>query len=113
MLERRQTGAQNSRLVQHLERAAGPGDLQLVASCALECAPAIGADLRAHAEGAKEPESAARDGRVGDIELDGHLSATSQVDTAGGVEKTGELRKPVAFAARRDRRELVSQVVRQ
>jgi hypothetical protein len=113
MLERRQPGAQDSRLVKDLEFAAGSGDPQLVASGVLECAPSVGADLGADAERAKEPERAARDGGVGHVELDRHFTATSQVDAPGGVEEAGELREPIALAPRRDRRELVSQVVRQ
>jgi hypothetical protein len=41
------------------------------------------------------------------------LAAPTEVHAAGGVEETGELCEPVALAARRDRRELTAEILRE
>ena len=48
-----------------------------------------------------------------EVEVDGELAVAAQVPRAGGVEERRELREAAAAAARRDRRELVAQVVRE
>ena len=85
----------------------------LVAGGAVERLPAVGADLRMDAECAEQRERAPRDCRAAEIEMDRDPSAAKQVDAARRMEKRRELREPVATASRRDRGELVPQVLRE
>jgi hypothetical protein len=99
--------------MQDLDSVFVPRDMELVACRSVEGPPSVGADLRGHAEPAKEAERTTRDGRLGDVEVDSDLAAASQMDAAGGVKEPGELREPVALAPRRDCRELGSEVLRE
>ena len=51
-------------------------------------------------------ERAARNGRLGEVEVERDRAATAQVDCAGRVEERRELREPVAAPRRSDCREL-------
>jgi hypothetical protein len=99
--------------VQYLQRAFGSFDVELVARRALECPAAIGPDLGRDAERAQEAEGAARDCRVGDVQMYGDLTTPAKVDAAGRVKEPGELREPIAVAPRGDPRELVAEVLRE
>jgi hypothetical protein len=111
--KRRQACTQDAGLVQDLQRVLVTGDVELVARSTVEGAPLVGADLRRDAERTQEAEGAARDRRVGDVEMDRDLTAAAQVNAAGGVKQAGELGEPVALVAWRDRRELVAELLRE
>src|SRR5437763_1363948 len=48
-----------------------------------------------------------------EVEMDGELPAAAQMPDAGRVEERGKLGEPAAAAPRRDRRELVPQILRE
>jgi hypothetical protein len=87
--------------------------MELITSRALECAAAVRPDLRSDAEVAEEAECTPSDGGVGHIEMNGHLATSTEMDTAGRVEETRELRQPVAVAPRGYPGELVAEVFRE
>jgi hypothetical protein len=89
------------------------GDMELVASPPVEGAPLVRADLRRDPEAAQQCEGASCDRRIGDVQMNRHLPSASEVHAAGRVEETGKLREPVALAPRRDRRELVAEILRE
>ena len=111
--ERCEPGAQDACFVQHLQRMLVAGDMKLVARSTVEGATLVRANLGRDAEAAEQAEGAASNGGVGDVEVDGDLATAAQMDTPGGVEETGELCPAVALASRRDRRELVAEVLRE
>jgi hypothetical protein len=113
VFQRAETHAENSGLVQDLQRAFVPGDVQLIPRTAFERSTAVGAYLRRDPEGAEEGKGATCDRGVRDVEMDGNLAATFQVDAAGRVKEPRELRETVAVASRRDCRELVAEVLRE
>jgi hypothetical protein len=45
--------------------------------------------------------------------MDGDLAAAFQMDAACRMEEPGELGEPIALASRRDRRELVPEILRE
>lgn len=99
--------------MQHLQRVLVSGNVELVARGAVERAPLVRADLGRYAKRAEQAERAPRDRGLRDVEMDGDLPPSAQVDAAGRVEETGELCEPVALAARRDRRELATEILRE
>jgi hypothetical protein len=99
--------------VQHLQRPLVARDVQLVTRRPVEGAAAVRPDLGGDAEAAKEGERAARDGRLGDVEVDGDLAASTQVDATGDVEKPRQLREPVAVPPERGRSELGAEILRE
>jgi hypothetical protein len=113
MLERREAMGQDARLVEHLQRAIGSGDMQLVPRRAFERALAIRPDLGGDAETAEQAERAARDGRARHVEMHRDFAATAEVDAAGCVKQAGQLRELVAVASGRDRGKLAAKVVRE
>lgn len=98
--------------MQNLERPFVAGDMELIAGAALERAAAVCPDLGIDAERPQQAECAPRNRRIGDVEMDRHLTAPPQVDASGRMEEPRELRETVALTPRRDRRELVPEVVR-
>ena len=113
MFERCQAGADDSGLVQNLQRPVVSGDVQLVAGSPVEGASPVGADLGGDAERPQEAEGAPRHGGVDDVEVNRDLAAALQVLAARGVKQPRQLGEAVARAARRDGRELVSEVLRE
>ena len=89
------------------------GDMQLVAGRAVERTSLVGADLGRDAEGAEQAERSPRDRRVSEVEMDGNLASSTEVDAAGRVKEARELGQPVALATRGDRRELAAQILRE
>lgn len=92
--------------MQHLQSALVACDVQLVARPAREGASPVRANLRRDSKRAKETEGAARNGGVGDVDVDRDLSPSSEMHAARGMKEPRKLRQAVALAARRDRREL-------
>lgn len=113
MCERRQAGAEHARLVENLECVLVAGDVQLVARTSFEGTARIRSDLAADAERPEQAEGPPRHRRVADVEVNGHFTSTAEVNASGGMEEAGELGEPITFAARCDRGELVSQVLRE
>ena len=75
------------------------GDVELVARATSERPPRVRPDLGLDAEAADEPDGPARDGRLGEVEVDRELAVPAQVQAAGRVEEPGELGEPVAVVA--------------
>ncbi len=98
--------------MQYLERAFGAVDVQLVARAGLEGAAPVGSDLRRDTERAQKTEGATRDRRVGDVEVNRDFAAPFEVHAAGGMKEPRQLGQSIALTPRRDRRELVPQVLR-
>lgn len=73
--------------MQDLQRVLISRDVQLVARAAGESATPIRANLGCDLEGAQKAERATRDSRIGDIEMNGHLSASSEMDAPRRVEE--------------------------
>jgi hypothetical protein len=96
MFERCEAGADDSGLVQNLERPVVSGDVQLVAGPPVEGASPVGANLGGDAERAQEAEGAPRDGGVDDVEVNRHLPAALEVLAARGVEQPRQLGEAVA-----------------
>ncbi len=111
--KRRQARAQHARFVQNLERALVAGNMELVARRPIEGPPLVRADLGRDSEPSQQAEGTPHDGGVGDVEVEGDLAATSQVDAARGVEQPRQFGEPVALAARRDRGELAAEILRE
>ena len=111
--KRSEPRAQHTGFVQDLERALVACDMQLIARRTVEGTALIRADLGCDAECAQQAERASRNGRVGHVEMDRDLAASPQVDAAGRVEEAGELGQSIAFAPRRDRGELVAEILRE
>ena len=88
-------------------------DVELVAGRAVEGPALVGADLGLTSQRAQQRERAARDGRAREVEVDVDAAAPAEVRAAGDVEEPGQLGEPVALGLRRDRRELLPQVVGQ
>jgi hypothetical protein len=109
----RQAGAQDAGFVQNLERVLVSGDMELVARGPVESPPPVRADLGRDAEPSQQAEGTANDGGVGDVEVEGDLAATPQVDAARGVEQPRQFGQPVALAAGRDRGELAAEILRE
>jgi hypothetical protein len=101
-LERRQPGADDAGLVEHLHRARLAGHVELVPRLPAEGAPAVAPDLAGHAESAQEAERAPSHARGRQIEVQRDLAAAAQVDATGGVEERRELREAVALPPRGD-----------
>ena len=87
--------------------------MELVARRLVERGALVRADLRLDVERAQERERAAGDGRAREVEVDGDVAAAAQVRAAGDVEEPGQLGEPVAVASRRDRGELVAEILRE
>src|SRR5262245_55606896 len=103
---------EDARLVQHLECSRATWNVELVASTAVEGVARVRADLRLDAERANEPDGAAGDCRLGEVEMDGELAVAEEVKAAGGVKEPGDLGEPVAVFLRLDRGELMAHVFR-
>ena len=111
--QRSESRAEHTGFVQDLERALVSGDVQLVARRTVERTALVRADLGCDSECAQKAECASRDSRVGDVEMDRDRAASPQMDAAGRVEEPGQLGQTIAFAPRRDRGELVAEVLRE
>ena len=59
-------------------------DVKLVPRAAFESAAPVGSDLRRDAECAQKAKGAARDRRVGDVEVDGDLAAAGGAGRVSG-----------------------------
>jgi hypothetical protein len=112
-LERGETGGEHSGFVEHLQRAVVSGYVQLVSRASVEGVTRVGPDLGRDAERAQKAERAASDRRIADVEVHRDLAATLQMHATRRVKEPRELRKTIALAARRDRRELVPEVLRE
>jgi hypothetical protein len=112
-LERRESGGEHARLVEHLERAIVSGDVQLIPRPSGESVSWVRPDLGDDAERAQQTERSTRDRRVANVEMQGDLAAALQMDTSRRMEEPGELGETIALTARRDRRELVPEVFRE
>jgi len=111
--ERREARAQNSGLVQHLHRALVSCNMELVPRRTVERAPLVGTDLGGDAEPAQQAEGTACDRRVRHVEVKRDRAAAFQVNAARRVEQARELGEPIALLPRRDRGELVAEVLRE
>ncbi len=89
-----------------------PLDVQLVARRTAERVLLVRADLRVDAERAQERERAPRDGGAHRSRWSVDLAAAAQVDAPGDVEEPRQLGEPVAVGLRRDRGELVAEILR-
>ena len=112
-LERRVRGREDTRATENVERAVAPGDVDLVPGRPVERPARVRADLGLDPEPAEQPERPPRHGSLGNVEMDRELAVSEQVQAAGGVEETRELRQPVAVAPRLDRGELAPDLVRE
>jgi len=72
----------------------------------------IGPNLGANAEAAEQRECAPRGARVDEVEMHGDRSLT-EVPGAGGMEQRRQLGQAATLTSRGDRRQLVSEVVRE
>jgi hypothetical protein len=72
--------------------------VQLVARGPVERPPAVRADLALDAEIAQKRERAAGDGWRGDVEVEGELAVTPEMEAAGGMEERRDLGERVAAA---------------
>src|SRR5262245_55872738 len=99
--------------MQDLQRMLVARDVKLVAGPTVERAALVRADLRCDAESAQQAEGAARDRGISDVEVNRNLTAAAQVDTAGRMKESGELRQAIALAPWSDRRELAAEVLRE
>ena len=111
--ERREPRAEDSGLVQNLDGVLVTVDVELVTRPAVEGAALVRPDLGRDTEAAQQAEGPPGNGRLRHVQVDGNLTAATQVDAAGGVEEPGQLRQTVALVARRDRRELAAQILRE
>ncbi len=96
---------------QHALRAFVAGDVELEARRPVERAPPVGPDLGADPALAQECKRAAGGSTAAEIEMQRPAARAPKVQAPGGVEQGRELRSPVALALRRDRRELLANVL--
>ena len=99
--------------MQHLQGARVALDVELVPGRLIERPLPVGADLGVDAERAQERERPARHRGAAEVEVERDLATPAQVKAAGGVEERRQLGEPVAVAVRRDRGELVAEVLRE
>ena len=99
--------------MEYLERTIVSGDVQLIPRASIEGVSRVRPNLGHDAEGTQQAERSARDRRIADVEMDGDLTATPQVHAPRRMEEPRELGETIALAARRDRRELVPEILRE
>jgi hypothetical protein len=99
--------------VENLQRMFVAGDVELVARAAFKGATPVGTNLRADSEDSEEAECAPRHRGIGHVQMDGHLTASFEVDASCRMEEPRQLGESIALAARRNRCELVPEVLRQ
>jgi hypothetical protein len=87
-------------------------DVELVPGRGVERPTPVGPDLRAEPALAEERERAPSRGAATEVEMQTPAPCAAQVEAARGVEQRGELCSSVALALRRDRRELLANVLR-
>ena len=109
--ERREVGVEDAGLVQRLEGASVVLEMELVARPPLEGAPLVRPDLAGDAVGAQEPERAPRDRPARQLEVERDAPATAQVDASRAADERRELGQSAAGLPRRDRRQLLTDVV--
>ncbi len=97
---------------EHAQRVGIAGEMELEASRSVERPAPIGPNLGADPALAQERERPARRGAAPEVEVQRPVAASAQVEAPGGVEQRRELGSPVALALRRDRRELLADVLR-
>ena len=112
-LHRRVPGVEDARLDEHAESGFVPGDVELVASGAVERAATVGADLRVDPELAQQREGTPCDAGGREIEVESDLSTAAEMDRPGRVEERRDLGEPAAASLRRDRGELGAEIVRE
>ena len=95
------------------ERALVDVDVELVARRPVERAAAVGADLRADAEVAQQRERAARGGRAREVEVDGDAACPRRCQAPATWKSAESSASRQQRRARRDRGELVAQLVRE
>jgi hypothetical protein len=74
-------------LVQHLNGAFVSLDVQLISRAAVERPPAIRSDLRGYAEAPQQTEGSTSHRGIGDVQMNGNLTASPQVDASGRMEE--------------------------
>jgi hypothetical protein len=89
------------------------GDVQLIPRPPIEGVSCVGPDLRRDTERAKEAEGSTRHRRIADVQMQGNLAAAPQMHASRGMKEPGELGETIALAPRRDRRELVPEILRE
>jgi hypothetical protein len=99
--------------VEHLQRAVVSGYVQLVPRAPVKGVTRVRPDLGRDAERAQKAERTASNSRIGDVEVHRDLAAALQVHATRRMEEPRELCQAIALAARRDRRELVPEVLRE
>ena len=99
--------------MEHLQRAVVSGYVKLVPRAPLEGVTRVRPDLGRDAERTQKTERAASDRRIGDVEVHRDLAASLQMHATCRVEEPRELCQTIALAARRDRRELVPEILRE
>ena len=86
-------------------------DVELVARRRVEGTATIGADLRTDPAVAEEREGAPSRGTASEIEMKRPVPGSAQMEAPGRVEQRRQLRSPIALPLRRDRRELLANVL--
>src|ERR671935_1351770 len=99
--------------MQRLTGARRALDVELVARGPIERTLLVRPDLRLDAERPQQCEGAPRDCRAREVEMQRDLTAASQMHAAGDVEQAGQLGEAVTVGLRRDRRELVPELIGQ
>jgi hypothetical protein len=98
--------------VQDLECTLVSGDVQLVPGAPVEGVTCVRSDLGHDIERAQEAERSTSDRGIADVEMHGDLAAALEMHASSGMEEPRELGQAIALAARRDRRELVPEILR-
>jgi hypothetical protein len=111
--ERRESGAQDSGLVQHLYSPLVAGNVELVPRRTIERASLVGTDLGGDTEPTQEAERTTCDGRVRDVEVKRDRAAAFQVNAPRRMEQARELGEPIALLPRGDRGKLAAEILRE
>ncbi len=110
-LERRVPAVDDAGSREHAQGVVVALDVELVPRRSVEGPAPVGPDLRADPAVAEERERAPRRGAASEIEVQRPVAGAAEVQAPGGVEQRGELGAPIALALRRDRRELLANVL--
>ncbi len=111
-LERCVASIYDPRRREDAERVGVSGDVQLVSGRRVERAATVGPDLGPDAALAEKRECTPRSRPAPEVEVERPVAGSAQVQAASRVEEGRELGATVALALRRDRRELLADVLR-
>ena len=110
-LQRREPGADDPGLVQHLERARVVVQVDLEARLVLEGPAAVRADLALDVVLVEERHGPPRDRVAPQLQVQPDPAAAAQVDRPGAAHERGQLGEPATGLARIDRRELAANIL--